>query len=270
MKLGETVGKIAEYGNRNSPIILAGLGIAGLWTTAYMAYKSGTKAHKILQDYHEDIKRVKPNDKEAKNAVLKETAKELIPIILPPLIMGALSTGCIIGSNKISAKRLAIMSTAYTLADTKLKTYQEKVIETLGNQKAQKVREAIAEDTVKNNPVGESTQIIMTGDGDVLALDSHSGRYFRSNAEKIGQAINALSAEAISDMYISLNDFYDKVGLPKIPMGDDFGWNIDDLMQVGGGAKLPIYYTASLTPENKPCLVVEYDVSPRMDYKNLY
>lgn len=269
MKVKEMWSKLTAFTDKRSPELLTGLGIAGLIVTGVMAYKAGTKASVIMESYHEDKKLTDPDDKETLKQIKKEAAKKILPVVAPPVIMGITTGACILGAHKVSSKRLAVLSAAYSIADSKLKDYQEKMLEVVGEKKAEQIRDAVAKKSIEKNPLTGSTQVIMTGDGDVMCIDSHSGRYFRSNAEKIGQAINALSAEAISEMYISLNDFYEKIGLPRIPMGDDFGWNIDDLMQVGGGAKLPIYYTAVLTPENKPCIAVEYDVSPRMDYRNL-
>lgn len=70
-------------------------------------------------------------------------------------------------------------------------------------------------------------------------------------------------------MYISLNDFYEAIDssqLPKIPMGEDLGWNINDTIN----GKLPITLSALLTDDNKPCLCIDYDISVRDDFRNLH
>lgn len=266
MKLKETWNKVTKVINKNSPTILTGLGVTGVFATGYMAYKAGPKAHYILENYHRDKELTDPDDKEAKRAILKETAKDLLPVLIPPVGMAIATTACIIGGNRISSKRVAVLSAAYSIADSRLKDYQEKMLETLGEEKTQKVKEAIAKDHLKKNQPTVDTPVYLTGDGNVLCLDSYSRRFFSSNAEKIGQAINKLSADIMSDMYVSLNDFYDEIHLERTPMGDDFGWNVDDTQR----GRLPIYYTASLTEDNRPCLVVEYDVSPRADFRELH
>lgn len=116
------------------------------------------------------------------------------------------------------------------------------------------------------DPKDEKGQIIITSGGDNLCKDLYSGRFFRSNAQKIGQAINELTYDIQSDMYVSLNDFYDKLELPRIPLGDDLGWNIDDLVN----RRLPICYTAILTDDGTPCLCVEYDANLRSDFRKLH
>lgn len=265
MRVKEIWNNVVEFTDRNSPVILTGMGVGGVFATAYMAYKAGPKAHDILQKYHEDKKLIKEGDKETKKAVLQETVKELAPVLVPPILMGVATSACIIGGNRISTKRVAVLSAAYSIADSKLKDYQDRMLETLGEQKTQKVREAIAKKDLEEGYTAESQQIVI-GDGKVLCKDSHTRRYFQSSAEEIGSAINSLTADVLSDMYVSLNDFYDKLGLEPIPLGDDLGWNVDDAV----GGKLPIYFTACLTPDNKPCLVVEYDIRLREDFRNLH
>lgn len=265
MKLKETWNKVTEFTKTNSPTILTGLGVAGVFTTAYMAYKASPKAHDILTRYHEDKALVDPDDKAAKKAIVREAARDLVPVILPPIMMGVATSACIIGGNRISSKRIAVLSAAYSIADSKLKDVQEKMLENLGEQKVQKVKEAIAKDHLEKNPMTSDNQIIVSDDNS-LCMDSFTGRYFQGTAEMLGQIINELSYDIVSDMYISLNDMYEKIGLAPIPMGDDFGWNVDDTDR----GRLPIYFTACLTNDKRPCLVLEYDVSCKNDYRNLH
>jgi hypothetical protein len=58
---------------------------------------------------------------------------------------------------------------------------------------------------------------------------------------------------------VSLNEFYDELGLSHIAVGDDLGWNIEK-----GG--IDISFSTQLAEDGMPCLVVNYDVKPRYDY----
>lgn len=255
------------FTDRNSPAILTGFGVAGIFGTAYMAYKASPKAHDILARYHEDKLLVDPDDKEAKGAILKETAIDLTKVMAPTILMGVVSSACVIGSNRISAKRVAVLSAAYSLADSRLKEVGNKMLESFGEAKVQKVREGLAKDrleTVEKESL-IPTDVIIPG-GKCLCMDGHTKRFFVSSAEKIGQAINELTADVMTEMYVSLNDFYDKIGLEHIPLGDDLGWNIDDAL----AGRLPIYFSAILTNEHQPCLVVEADINVRNDFRNLH
>ena len=69
---------------------------------------------------------------------------------------------------------------------------------------------------------------IITDKGNTLCFDSLSGRYFKSDIDKIKRAVNNLNRELTYDMYVSLNDFYDELDLDHTKIGDELGWNLDD------------------------------------------
>lgn len=272
-KLSELLTNVTEFANKNSPSLLTGAGVAGVFVTAYMAYKAGPRAKEILDKYRETtdgIKKLYPTDvqKDIKRDETKKFVKEITPVVLPTIGMATATSAAIIGANSVSSKRIAVLSVAYSMSESALKEYQAKVTEMLDGKKVQKIKESIAQDKLEKAHVNSETaqDVIMTGNGDVLCMDAYSGRLFRSNAQKIGEAINHLSADLQTDMYVSLNDFYDGLGIKQIPMGDDFGWNIDDLVH----GQLDINITACLTDDKQPCLVVNYDVYPREDFRRLH
>lgn len=256
-----------RFADEKTPEILTGLGVLGVFQTARMAYKAGPKGKEIMEAKKQDLKDTSPDDHAAKRAVVGEMVKEMTPVVGPPIAMGVATSACILGSHHVSSRRIAAISAAYSITETALKDYQEKTVELLGKKKAQDIREAISKDKVAKNPPSQgSSQIIMTSDGDVLCFDSYSGRYFRSNAQKIGSAINRMNHNLRNEMYISLNDFWIDLGIPTLPMGDEFGWNIDDCIN----GEIPIHITAILTPEEQPCLCVDYDIHLRRDFRNLH
>lgn len=265
-KVTKLCNQAVNFTKKNSPAILTGISIVGLFTTAYTSYKAGLKAYDILEDHKTDMALCHADDKEAKRSVRWETTKRLTPVLAPPIISSAVTAGCIFGSNQISTKRVAVLSTAYAASEKALKEWKFKTEELVGEKKAQKIKDAIIKDRLDEDPPGPNSKIIMTGSGDVLCKDLFTGRFFRSNAQAIGQAVNALSADCAQDMYVSLNDFYDFLDIPRIPMGDEFGWNADDMIR----GQLPIGYSAQLTQDTQPCLCIDYNVMPRQDYRNLH
>lgn len=273
-KVTEFLEKAEIFTKKNSPVILTGLAIVGVISTAYAAYKAGPRADKILEAYRKDMRDCHPNDKEAKRAVVGETVKKMIHVVAPPIIMGGTTITCIVGSHSVSSRRIAALSAAYSLSETTVKNLNNKMEEMLGEKKARAIKDSIMKDKLKadsekDKKILSDGQLVIPSDGTVLCKDLYSGRLFYSNAEKIKQAIAKCSYEIISDMYISLNDFYEAIDspqLPRIPMGEDLGWNIDDTIN----GKLPITLSALLTDDNKPCLCIDYDISVRGDFRNLH
>ena len=64
-------------------------------------------------------------------------------------------------------------------------------------------------------------------------------------------------------MYVSLNDFYSEIGLPEVSIGEDLGWNMDD-------GYIEIDFSSQLSEDERPCLVLEFNISPRYDFRQLY
>lgn len=273
-KLTRWLGKVEAITKKNSPVILTGFAVIGVISTAYSAYKAGPRAEKILENHRKDMNDCYPDDKASKRAVMGDTIKKMIPVMAPTILMGGTTIACVVGSNSISSKRIAVLSAAYTLSESTVKNLNSKMEEMLGEKKARSIKDAIMKDklhadTEKDQKVLLDENFIMPGNGNVLCKDLHSGRLFYSNAERIRQAIVACSYNIVSEMWISLNDFYEAIDSPqlsRIPLGEDLGWNIDDTIN----GRLPITLTALLMDDDRTCLCVDYDVSVRADYRNLY
>ena len=89
-----------------------------------------------------------------------------------------------------------------------------------------------------------------------------SGRYFKSDIETIKKAVNELNRRMLLDMYISLSEFYDEIGLEHIALSDELGWNIDDgLMEID--------FSSQLADDGTPCVVIDYHLAPKYDFNKL-
>lgn len=165
---------------------------------------------------------------------------------------------CLIGATSENLRRNAALATAYTLSESARKEYTTKVIETLGEKKEEAIRDSIAKDKIERNPVN-SKEVIIVEKGNTLCYDSLSGRYFKSDIDKIKMAVNTLNRNMTNHDYVSLNDFYYEINLPDIELGDSLGWNRD-------GGLIEIFFSSQLTPDDTPCLVIDYNIAPKEDY----
>lgn len=237
---------------KHSPEILTGIGIAGMIATTISAVKATPKALRLI-----DEKEIQENKRLTTAEVVLTTWK----CYIPAAVTGALSVACLIGASAVSLKRNAALATAYTISETALKDYREKAVEVVGEKKEQAIRDAIAKDKLADNPVDDK-QIVMTGSGDTLCYDVLSGRYFKSDIEKIRKAINDLNRDMLSEQYVSLNDLYYAIGLPDIKLGNDLGWNIDK-------GYIEVQFGSHLAANGTPCLVLAYTVAPQYGYNIL-
>jgi hypothetical protein len=228
--------------SKHAPEIITGIGVAGMVTTTVLAVKATPKALRLI----EEVKNEEQKDK----LTVVETVKVAWKPYIPAAVTGVVSVACLIGASSLSARRHAALMTAYTLSERALTEYKDKVVETIGEKKGQDIRDAIAKDKVENNPVNEQ-EIIITGNGETLCCDALFGRYFKSDINRLKQIENEFNSQLLADTYLSLNDFYDMVGLKSVKVGDDIGWNINDgLMKLRFSSQLA---------DGTPCLVVDWE-----------
>ena len=242
---------IRSFASKRSPEILTGLGIAGMITTSVLAVKATPKALELIEEKKKEewVDQLKPLE------VVKVAWKPYIPAIVTCVV----STSCLIGASSVNAKRNAALATAYKLSETALSEYKEKVIETIGEKKERVVRDKVAEERVKKNPVSKN-EVIITGNGKTLCFDPISGRYFMSSIETIKRAENELNKQMLHDIsgYVSVNEFYDELGLDHISIGNELGWNTDQLIDIN--------FSSQLNDNGEPSVVLDYLVAPKRDY----
>jgi hypothetical protein len=235
----------------HSPEILTGIGIAGLLTTTVLAVKATPKALQLIEAKKEElgVDKLTP----------VETVKAAWKPYVPAVVTGVLGTACVIGANSVSLRRNAALATAYKLSETALAEYKEKAVEVVGEKKEQAIREKIAEERIKENPVSKN-EVFITGKGETLFLEPLSKRYFKSDIDHIRRVENRLNKQMLHDItgYVSLSEFYDELGLDRTAISDDIGWNTNDLID--------IEFHAAITDDEKPCLALDYQVNPKYDY----
>lgn len=230
----------------NSPAILMACGIIGTVTTAILTGKASFKAAEVLS-YDPD-------------ADTREQIKMVWKLYIPPTVTGIATIGAIYGSHHISTRRAAAVAAAYSISERAFAEYKDKVIEKIGENKEQKIRDEIAQDRVNNDPYSGKEVIIASGE--VLCYESFTGRYFKSDVETIKKAQNDTNYQILHDNYASLTDFYNRVGLPRTALSDDMGWNLD--------RHLEIEFSTTLSEDSRPCIAINFLVSPIRGYSRIH
>lgn len=250
MKANEIMKIAGKFLEKHGPKILTGLGIAGFVTSTFLAVKATPKAVKALDEKKRELNTEKLPAKE----VVKTTWK----LYLPAVSTGLVSAGCVIGATAMSTHQTAVLATAYAVSDTALKEYRAKTKEVVGEEKEKLIRDEIAKERIRNTPYN-SSEVIMTNKPDSLCLETFSNRYFMSNIEKLRQIENILNRRMLDDMYLSVNDWYDEIGLSHTKIGDELGWNIRDGL-------IDFSYSSQLAEDGTPCLVIDAHIVPSVDF----
>lgn len=257
--LAKVVKNVQRTAKKHSPEILTGIGIAGMVTTVVMAVRATPKAIAMVEAHEEEWNMEAIGTGDYNNMPKIEVVKACWTCYIPATIVGMVSIGCLIGASSVNLRRNAALATAYTLSESALKEYQEKVIEEIGEKKEQSVRDAIAKDRIEKNPISKS-EVVVTERGDTLCYDMLSGRYFKTDIEKLRKIENDLNRQMRDDIYITLNEFYYAIGLEPIKIGDNIGWNIDK-------GYIDLKFSSQITENGQPCLVLDYQVGPSYDFR---
>lgn len=257
----------------NAPGITIGLGTGAILVAGVMVGVATPKAMKLIEDAQvaktkrfETMKEKAPDD-----AVMDETDEltwvEIIKAgwkpYAPAIMTAVVGVACIVGGNRANARRNAALSAAYTVVEQTLNDYTAKTKEIVGEKKEKEIRDAIAEDELKKHPLSGYNVVRMPKCGKTLCYDVRSREYFMSDYNTIKKVENDLNRRLRSEMFISLNDVYDEFGIVHDDeLGDDIGWNVDD--------ELEFTISSKIAENNEPCLVVNYVIAPRYDFRNLH
>lgn len=253
MKINDIYKQVKKETIKHSPEILLGLGITGMLSSTILAVKATPKFYELIKD--ENHIREKSGEPELTK---KEIVKMAWKPYLPAAVSFSVSAACLIGANSVNAKRNAMLATAYKISERALIEYKDKVIEVVGEEKEKEIRDKVSKDKVAKDVV-EHKEVIITTKGDTLCYDSISGRYFKSDVDKIKKAENIINHSLICYDYCSLNDFYDEIGLDATEMGSAIGWNV-------GNGLIEIYFTSQITSDGQPCIVVNFDIAPTYNF----
>lgn len=244
---------------RNAPKLLAGAGIAAGVMAVGFAIEATPKAMILLED------------KKTELGVEKLDAKTIVktagPVYIPTVVSMGLSMACTIGALKVKSQQNAALAAACTLSETALRTYQNKVVEAVGAEKEQEIREAVALDKMAKCPEPENIRVAVPKNSAkpedagynslVECWESLSGRYFYTTQAQLERAVNGVNKQLLSDFRVTESDLFDYLGLEHCHNSDSLGWDTETTLEI------QTFYSSKLDDHGMPCLVLDYRTPPK-------
>lgn len=231
----------------NSPSILAALAVGGVVTTGLVAHKAG-------YDYGRDVEFEIQQDPDFR-LTGKQKFERYWRSHAPIFVFAGGAITCIIAGTAISNRRNAALASLVTLGEVALRDYKEEVRRIVTKQKNEEIDRSVAQKKLDDQ--GEDREVIYVGDGDIEMFDVLTSRTFKSSKLAVQRAEVEIGRRLLSDMYISQNEWYDEIGLPRVAMGDDVGWNHDLPLEV---KFIP------LEKNEKPVLGIDYRFHPSISF----
>ena len=241
-----------EWAIKNAPTILTAVGAAGVVLTAMSAGKAAIKAKEKLDEMPEDTD-------------IKEKAKVIAPIMARPFLLGAATLFCIFASNHEHLKREGAIAAAYTLSSKAFEEYEQKVVGTIGESKNKKIKDAIAEEHVNSDP--PTNEVLENDDSDkMICYDDLNGRYFKASAEQINAAVSKMNDILTSEGFVSLNEWYQMLGLSGVKHGESLGWVYEQKGDELFHLEPPWQQTSMLYQDKYPVRIISFTVEPKEYY----
>lgn len=230
-KLNQFNNKLVTRLKRGSPTILTCLGAVGVIATTVSAICATPKAmDKIRKDS------LINNNGDSSRYSKTEVIKSVWFYYIPSFIIGTSTIICILGANVLNKHQQASLASAYALINNSYNDYKRKLKELYGKDAHQAIVDSIVkekcDDIYINSPniLGYSNLDFdeHNEDDNKLFYDTFSKRYFESTISRVLQAEYHLNKNFVISGHLSVNNFYELLGLESIKGGDIVGWNCDD------------------------------------------
>lgn len=191
---------------RNASTILTCIGGAGVVVTTVMAVKATPKAVMLLEEAEQT---------KGEELTKIEKVQAAGPVYIPTVLVGAGTLACIFGANVLGKRSQAALTSAYALLDRSYKEYRTKAKELYGEDGDAEIREEVAKDNYE--PIDIPTD-------EELFYDEFSKQYFTSTKYRVKDAAYQLNRDLSLQEYVTLNTYYEYLGMDPIDGGDELGW----------------------------------------------
>lgn len=241
----------------NSSTILSALAVIGVGATVYFAVEETPKVQSKLEAKEEE---------KGEPLTIVEKAAVVIPGYKKTAASAVGTVACIVGAQKQNLDKIAMYSASSMMFKDKLTELSDKIEEKVGPKKTREIMDAPAEDYVMSYPPADNN-IINTGRGVSLCMDDLTGTYFYSDKVAIDRAVSKMRCIIAEDGCASKNQWLNLLYLDEVSDGDYSGWNNGKTKDFKNPNTFDIEFTSVVTPDGRPCLVVQHTYSlPIPDY----
>lgn len=255
-KVSRSFHKVGFKLKKHSPEILAVAGVVGTVTSAVMACKATLKVTDIIDETKETVETIHDSvgkglhtsdgeeyTQEVANKdlaiVYTQTAWKFIKLYGPSVALGAVSIGCMVGSNQILRKRNVALAAAFKAVDTSFKEYRDRVIDRFGKDldrelrfgvKAKEVEETVVDENGKETTVKKTIEVVDPNTAhsiySVVYDDGCTGWSKNPELNKVFliQQQNYANDKLKLNGILTLNQVYDMLGIQRTAYGQIAGW----------------------------------------------
>lgn len=207
--------------------VLSTIAAIGVIITAVSVGKATPKA---LERIKADSK--KNHDGNPYAYTKKEAIKSSWKFYIPSVVAGTTTIVCIFGIDILGKRQQASISSAYALLNSSYQEYKDKLKELYGEEAHQKIIDSIVSEKARDVYISSSdfvgTSSLYFDDRSIeerrIFYDVFSNRYFESTVAQVIEAEYHLNRNWSLGMDVTINDFYEFIGITGIDGGDEMRW----------------------------------------------
>lgn len=207
-----------------SPTILTCAAALGVIGTAVLAIRATTKANQLLRE---------ATDERGGYLTTLEKVKVAAPVYIPTVLAGISTISCIIGANLLNKRQQATIASAYAMLNQTYQRYRKAAKTVYGEDADAKITAEMAKDVYVNGDGLIYDPSLDRISDKLLFFDSNSQRYFQATIPAVLNAMYHLNRNLVLRGEVSLNEFFEFLGIDKIDGGDEIGWSADELIEDG-------------------------------------
>lgn len=241
---------------KHSPEILVAVGVVGTVASAVMACKATMKVNDIVDEAKETIEKIHDGVEQHKHTsdgeeytqeiankdlsiVYVQTGLKFVKLYGPAVALGAVSIGCMIGSNHILRKRNVALAAAFTAVDNSFKEYRTRLIERFGKEldrelrfgiKAKEVEERVVDENGNETTVTKTVEVVDPNVAhsiySIVWCEGNTGWTRNAELNKVFliQQQNYANDKLKLNGVLTLNEVYDMLGANRTAYGQIAGW----------------------------------------------
>lgn len=237
--LSNVCGKSKAFLKRSSPTILTCVSVIGVVATSVMTAKGAIKASELLESERDYRRESFNNDEYLKFVTIEpisklDTLKIVWACYAPAVLVGLSTIACIVGINSLNKRNQASLTSAYAMLSESYQRYRNAAKTVYGEDADSKIKAQMAKETY----IHADGYAIYSSDLDhlsekILCYDLFSKRYFEATMASVLNAQYHVNRNFCLGDDVSVNDFYEFLGIEGIENGDEIMWDMEE-MTTGG------------------------------------
>jgi hypothetical protein len=247
------LGRKALVLSKHSPKIMFVAGVVGVGATVVLACRATLKVDEVLQEHEKTVGRIveaareiniSTNERPYSEADRKrdltllyaQTAGKFARLYGPSIVVGVVSIALLTGAHLVLSRRNMALTAAYAALDKGFREYRQRVSDELGPDKERDLRLGQVEEEITDEDGNKKIVKTSIGGRSIYArcFDETSTSFIKD--PRMGPSYNPTFLRTQQDWandklrangWLTLNEVYQMLGLPKSKEGMIVGWVLD-------------------------------------------